>query len=123
MFFQYYSNQINILVPSDAQRKSKWGEKSSTVAPVGMAALPQVGVAGSLPPVGLIQPELSIGANNKITHFSRTNPSMIQYAMKVFGTAQLSDDQWQQCEDQVKVQCDQNITYLLIPATFVLPQS
>lgn len=31
------------------------------------------------------------------------NPQLVQYAMRVFGSTDLTDDQWRQCEDQQKV--------------------
>jgi hypothetical protein len=35
--------------------------------------------------------------------FSGANPQLVQYALRVFGSTDLTDDQWRQCEDQIKV--------------------
>ena len=39
----------------------------------------------------------------KLTELTRTNPSLVSYAVKVFGTTDLTEAQWRQCEDQLKV--------------------
>ena len=64
------------------KKKSRWGDESDKV----ILAQPQmIGlVAGSSAPPG-------------------TNPQLIQYAIKVFGTTDLDASQWKQCEDQLKV--------------------
>lgn len=35
--------------------------------------------------------------------FTGKSPQIIQYAIRVFGSTDLSEDQWRQCEDQIKV--------------------
>ena len=64
------------------KKKSRWGDESDKV----ILAQPQMigQVAGSSAPPG-------------------TNPQLIQYAIKVFGTTDLDASQWKQCEDQLKV--------------------
>ena len=64
------------------KKKSRWGDESDKV----ILAQPQMigQVAGSSAPSG-------------------TNPQLIQYAIKVFGTTDLDASQWKQCEDQLKV--------------------
>jgi hypothetical protein len=32
------------------------------------------------------------------------NPQLVQYAIRVFGSTDLTEDQWRQCEDQIKVE-------------------
>jgi hypothetical protein len=34
---------------------------------------------------------------------TRTDPKLVAYAMRVFGSTDLTEDQWNQCEDQMKV--------------------
>ena len=38
-----------------------------------------------------------------ITRLSRDNTSIINYARQVFGSLDLTDAQWKQCEEQMKV--------------------
>ena len=38
-----------------------------------------------------------------LTNVGRSNPELIQYAIRVFGTTDLTESQWKQCEDQIKV--------------------
>ena len=38
-----------------------------------------------------------------LTSLTRNNPAIIAYANRVFGTLDLSESQWKQCEDQMKV--------------------
>lgn len=38
-----------------------------------------------------------------VTRLTRNNPAINAYAMKVFGSTDLSDAQWKQCEEQMKV--------------------
>lgn len=67
-----------------AQRRSRWGSETEKVdinAPVSV-------------PVP--------GASN-LTSLRRTDPALIQYALKVFGTTDIEEHQWKQCEDQIKV--------------------
>jgi hypothetical protein len=40
------------------------------------------------------------------------NPQLVQYAMRVFGSTDLTDDQWRQCEDQQKVFESWNLLHL-----------
>ena len=47
---------------------------------------------------------MSVTVPNALIGITKTDPELIQYAMKVFGTTDLSESQWKQCEDQIKVQ-------------------
>ena len=38
-----------------------------------------------------------------ISQLNRDSPAIINYAMKVFGNLELTDAQWKQCEEQMKV--------------------
>jgi len=40
---------------------------------------------------------------NAVTAVTKTDPELIQYAIRVFGTTDLSESQWKQCEDQIKM--------------------
>ena len=39
----------------------------------------------------------------KLLDIRQGNPGLAQYAVKVFGSTNLTDAQWKQCEDQLKV--------------------
>ena len=62
---------------SDRKRKSRWGDENDKVA---------LNQPGSVPQIN-----------------SNRNPQLIQYAIKVFGSTDLEESQWKQCEDQLKV--------------------
>ena len=72
---------------ANRKRKSRWGDESEKVN----IAQPGVFPASQLPVPG--------GSNNQI----QRNPQLIQYAIQVFGSTDLEDSQWKQCEDQLKV--------------------
>ena len=69
--------------PSSSKKKSRWGDESEKVD---IAQQPGV------------LPFLNVGVIPK-----RSNPQLIQYAIKVFGSTDLEESQWKQCEDQLKV--------------------
>ena len=70
---------------ADRKRKSRWGDESEKV---------NIAQPGLLP-----VSQLPGGSNNQI----QRNPQLIQYAIQVFGSTDLEDSQWKQCEDQLKV--------------------
>ncbi|TDG47569.1 hypothetical protein AWZ03_006008 [Drosophila navojoa] len=67
------------------ERKSRWGEKES---------LPSVSGTPT-----------SFGNQNKplLTTITRNDPALLQYARLNYGSTQLSEDQWKQCEEHYKV--------------------
>ena len=71
---------------ANRKRKSRWGDESEKVN------IAQPGVL----PVSQLLPG---GSNNQ----TQRNPQLIQYAIQVFGSTDLEDSQWKQCEDQLKV--------------------
>ena len=81
-----------------SKKKSRWGDESEKVD------IAQPGVL----------PFLNVGAIPK-----RSNPQLIQYAIKVFGSTDLEESQWKQCEDQLKVRVlffvKTNIIYCTVP--------
>ena len=70
---------------ANRKRKSRWGDESEKV---------NIAQPGVLP-----VSQLPGGSNNQI----QRNPQLIQYAIQVFGSTDLEDSQWKQCEDQLKV--------------------
>jgi len=69
------------------KRKRRWGDENDKVQLQAPVLLPTPGVlpSGSLKNVG------------------GSNPELIQYAIRVFGTTDLTESQWKQCEDQIKM--------------------
>ena len=59
------------------KRKSRWGDRQPEPEPVVERAAPSCS--------------------------RQSNPSVVAYALRVFGSAEVSEDQWRQCEDQVKM--------------------
>jgi len=72
-----------------AKRKSsRWGDENDKVAiSAGTGNIP-----GMVLPPGMANP----AAMNQ-------SPQLMQYAIKVFGTTDLEESQWKQCEDQLKM--------------------
>ena len=79
----------NLIFLDPKKRKRRWGDENDKVLLQAPVLLPTPGVlpSGSLKNVG------------------RSNPELIQYAIRVFGTTDLTESQWKQCEDQIKVKC------------------
>ena len=76
---------------SSTKRKSRWGDKSDKV----VLAQPALSTAS---------PSILPGmASGPLTSVRRNNPQLVQYAIRVFGTTDLEESQWKQCEDQIKV--------------------
>ena len=83
-----WSWPLSLLQKSDPKkRKRRWGDENDKVQLHAPVLLPTPGMlpSGSLKNVG------------------RSNPELIQYAIRVFGTTDLTESQWKQCEDQIKV--------------------
>lgn len=59
------------------KRKSRWGDREPEPEPVVERAAPSCS--------------------------RQSNPSVVAYALRVFGSAELGEEQWKQCEDQVKM--------------------
>ncbi|KAH8381901.1 hypothetical protein KR009_000836 [Drosophila setifemur] len=67
------------------ERKSRWGDKEQP--------LPGSSTSGSF------------GNQNKpmLSNITRTDPALLQYARLNYGSVQLSEEQWMQCEEHYKV--------------------
>ncbi|XP_032578389.1 SURP and G-patch domain-containing protein 1 isoform X1 [Drosophila sechellia] len=67
------------------ERKSRWGEKEQQ--------LPSSSTSGNF------------GNQNKpiLSSITRTDPALLQYARLNYGSTQLSEEQWKQCEEHYKV--------------------
>lgn len=76
------------------RKKSRWGDESDKVN------LPIPGVAEGSMMSSMCN---NVAGMNNLSGVRRNNPQLIQYAIKVFGTTDLEECQWKQCEDQMKM--------------------
>ncbi|XP_071545472.1 uncharacterized protein [Panulirus ornatus] len=101
------------------RRKSRWGN-TSTVQPVPVQPAPQ---APPHPSTSLSVPDSLMGMVGQgehieairgvmVTRLTRNNPAIVAYAKKVFGSTDLTEAQWKQCEEQMKM----NVVFQLLQA-------
>jgi len=69
------------------KRKRRWGDENDKV---------QLGAPILLPTPGVLP-------SGPLKNVGKSNPELIQYAIRVFGSTDLTDSQWKQCEDQIKM--------------------
>merc|ERR1719273_2473912 len=69
------------------KRKRRWGDENDKVLLQAPVLLPTPGTIPAGP----------------LKNGGRSNPELIQYAIRVFGTTDLTESQWKQCEDQIKM--------------------
>ena len=97
------------------KRKSRWGNKDQSV-PAPVMASPSIGGVGG-PGVALptalgssVSPMVTGSTQSGLTPARAANSSLLAYAQRVFGSVNLDEAQWKQCEDQLKVRlCLQNM--------------
>eukprot|EP00092_Neocalanus_flemingeri_P002757 GFUD01002952.1.p1 GENE.GFUD01002952.1~~GFUD01002952.1.p1 ORF type:complete len:1101 (-),score=245.48 GFUD01002952.1:544-3789(-) len=87
------------------KRRSRWGKQEPAETVPSMTGAPSsVGAPGVAIPTalgGLVQKLVSPSSN--LTDIKAGNTGLFAYAQRVFGTADLTDSQWKQCEDQLKM--------------------
>lgn len=85
----------------ERKRQSRWGPQEVKVEPVAVAnsvPIPNMGFAG---PSSTNQTVLA--RSSVLSRITSADPQILTYAVRVFGTTDLTEDQWKQCMDQVKV--------------------
>lgn len=87
----------------ERKRQSRWGPQETKVKiePTEIAspiAMPSLGLPGTS---GINQTVLA--RSSVLSRITTADPQILTYAVKVFGTTDLTEDQWKQCMDQVKV--------------------
>ncbi|KAF2360862.1 G-patch domain [Trinorchestia longiramus] len=113
-------------VPS-SKRSSRWGDASSSV-PAAPAVTPafiptptpsaQGGIRSLSVPASIMEmvhegEHLDAIKGVMLTRLTNTSPAIVAYARQVFGnTEHLTDDQWKQCQDQIKM----NVVFQLLQA-------
>jgi len=85
------------------KRKSRWGKQESPETIPSMA-----GPCSSMGAPGVAIPTALGGLVQKfptpqLTSLGAGNPDLLAYAQRVFGTTDLTEAQWKQCEDQLKM--------------------
>ncbi|XP_044736541.1 SURP and G-patch domain-containing protein 1 isoform X2 [Chrysoperla carnea] len=77
------------------RRKSRWGNQSTDVPPPVISLPPQVAP---------IKNNIVTGKDSMmLTKVTRSDPALLQYAVNTFGTANLSEEDWQKAEDHYKI--------------------
>ena len=90
------------------KRKSRWGNKDQSV-PAPVMASPSIGGVrgpGVALPTALgssVSPMVTGSTQSGLTPARAANSSLLAYAQRVFGSVNLDEAQWKQCEDQLKV--------------------
>jgi len=88
------------------KRKSRWGkqEPPATIPSLSLTPSCSVGAPGVAIPTalgGTVQKLVT--PSPKLTEIGSGNPGLVAYAHRVFGTSDLTEAQWKQCEDQYKM--------------------
>ena len=76
----------------ERKRQSRWGPQEIKSEP-GSAGLP----------LGPGAHQSFLARSAVLSRITSADPQILQYAVKLFGTTDLTEDQWKQCMDQVKV--------------------
>jgi len=83
----------------ERKRQSRWGPQELKVEP---KLEPKLELNDGQP---LQLPKQTVLARSSfLTRITSADPQILTYAVRVFGTTDLSEDQWKQCMDQVKMQ-------------------
>ena len=91
---------VSIIEPK-RKRKSRWGNKDKAAPEVGVSTPSSLGAPGVALPTALGSPA-SLATRTALTPARAANPSLLAYAQRVFGSVDLDEAQWRQCEDQLK---------------------
>nr|CAD7591989.1 unnamed protein product [Timema genevievae] len=88
------------------KRRSRWAPEDTKVDVIA-AGIGAPGIVTILPPGDVTLPvnESGIPLLSKVT---RTDPALVQYAVKAFGTNMLSEEDWKKAEDHFKLTQDLN---------------
>ena len=78
----------------ERKRQSRWG-------PQEVKAEPKIEAMGEVSPPILNQTVLA--RSSVLSRITSADPQILTYAIRVFGTTDLTEEQWKQCMDQVKV--------------------
>ena len=87
------------------KRRSRWGDKDESVGPPSSISSASLGTPGMVMPTSLGGSVSTVVAPQRpsLTPARAANKSLLAYAQRVFGSLELEEEQWKQCEDQLKV--------------------
>ncbi|KAK8400196.1 hypothetical protein O3P69_003118 [Scylla paramamosain] len=98
------------------KRKSRWGGQpapaAAPVAPLVPASTTSFSVPENLMDMVGEGEHFQAIHGVMVTRLTRNNPAIVAYAQKVFGSLDLTDAQWKQCEEQMKM----NVVFQLLQA-------
>ncbi|XP_032783973.2 SURP and G-patch domain-containing protein 1 isoform X2 [Daphnia magna] len=88
----------------ERKRQSRWGPQEVKVEPAlamnsGPISSAHLGFAGPS-----MANQTVLGRSSFLSRITSADPQILTYAVRVFGTTDLTEDQWKQCMDQVKMQ-------------------
>ncbi|KAI9562350.1 hypothetical protein GHT06_013315 [Daphnia sinensis] len=88
----------------ERKRQSRWGPQEVKIEP----ALAMNSAPNSSAHLGFAGPSMAnqtiLGRSSFLSRITSADPQILTYAVRVFGTTDLTEDQWKQCMDQVKMQ-------------------
>ncbi|CAG7821815.1 unnamed protein product [Allacma fusca] len=80
---------------------SSWGLKEENLG------APTLGLAQGPPPTGFLEFPAEASSSSKetigLSKVSRQNPQILAYAQQAYGTTDLDEEQWKQCEEAYKL--------------------
>lgn len=88
----------------ERKRQSRWGPQEVKIEPAlamnsGPISSAHLGFAGPS-----MANQTVLGRSSFLSRITSADPQILTYAVRVFGTTDLTEDQWKQCMDQVKMQ-------------------
>lgn len=83
------------------RKKSRWGDDPPVdIKPPGVASLS----IPPIPPIPTVAPVAQLDDGGvKLTTMTRNNPALLSYAMNNYGTMELNEEEWKQCENNFKL--------------------
>ena len=93
----------NKMKERERKRQSRWGPQEATHQAPSMVSMsnPDMGFPGTS-----VANQTVLARSAVLSRITSADPQILTYAVKVFGTTDLTEDQWKQCMDQVKVKRD-----------------
>ncbi|XP_046441957.1 SURP and G-patch domain-containing protein 1-like isoform X2 [Daphnia pulex] len=97
------SENSSKLKERERKRQSRWGPQEVKIEPPTINPVPISNVH-----MGFDGPSTTnqtvLGRSSFLSRITSADPQILTYAVRVFGTTDLTEDQWKQCLDQVKMQ-------------------
>ena len=105
------NDEAQLAKERERKRQSRWGpqqpvikEENPTQSATSSVSSPSPSSSSSFNNPSPAQPPPSILARSAVlSRITTADPQILTYAVRVFGTTDLTEEQWKQCMDQVKV--------------------